>query len=130
MIDGLSTENINAGTVTASTTLSGGALAVASSEIGATEIAANAVTLTKISAAAVDGDTQTLSSGSRWVVFRSAFAAPPYVTCSMDFDTRTATGATATRWLAWGSIAAGSFLALGSSLNNGATFNWLAIGSR
>ena len=131
-IDGLKQEQLLVGS-TYTDFASGIGLAFGASEIGAAEIAADAVTLTKIAANAVDGDTATLTSGSLWVTFRSAFAAPPVVIPIIGFDTRTALGATGTRWVSAGSIAAGSFLLLGSSMVGAGTagaVSWIAIGSR
>ena len=137
MIDGLKQENFLVGSII-SDTLSGTQFAVGPGEIGYAEMGANAVsganvaaggigTIAKIFAGAVDADQGTLSSGSRWTTFRSAFAAPPYVAASFDLNAKLANAGDA-NWIGAGSIAAGSFLTLGSPASY--VFNWIAIGSR
>lgn len=122
-------------------TLSGVQVAVGPGEIGFAELATDAVsgtvisnggigTVAKIFAGVLDGDTNVLSSGSKWVAFRQAFAAPPFVTATLLSDGRAANGTVDGDWIAIanGSGGIGSFLALGSP--GGRNFNWLAIGSR
>lgn len=129
MQDGLRTENFLVGSVI-SNTLSGDIINVGTA-IATAEIEDSAVTLVKIAAAAVDADTNTLSSGSRWVAFRSAFTGTPWVAANVRSTGRTAQGAnTDFGWFAVGSIAPGSFLALGSVAGGNWTFDWVAVGSR
>ena len=137
MQDGLSQENFLVGSIFAQT-LSGTQFAVGAGEVGFAELGDNAVsgtkigtggigTIEKIFAGALDGDQGTLSSGSRWTSFRSAFAAPPFVAVSFDLNAKLANAGDA-NWIGVGSIAAGSFLTLGSPASY--VFNWVAIGSR
>ena len=125
-VDGLKREDyfgslVRTDSITATTTFSG-------------PLADNFVSkVASISAAVIDSDTTTLTSGSKWITFRSAFAAPPFVIPQLAFDARTALGATSTRWISAGSVAPGSFLLLGSSMVGAGTagvVNWIAIGSR
>lgn len=147
MQDGLRTENFLVGSVT-SNTLSGDIInvgeAVATAEIedsaitfaklgnnaasGAKISNRGIIDIAKLGAEVIDADTGTLSSGSRWVEFRQAFGAPPFVAASFTNNGRTNAQSRDGDWVGVGSIAAGSFLALGSP--GGFGFNWIAIGSR
>ncbi len=121
----LEDSSVTSSKIAANNVLSGHILA---SNIVTAGIANSSVTLAKIANNAIDADTNTLSSGSRWVAFRTAFAAPPFVAATLLTNTRTAALAVDGDWLGVGSIAPGSFLAVGSP--GGYNFNWVAIGSR
>jgi hypothetical protein len=138
MIDGLAQENLTIGTllksatVTASTALSGADLLVASATIDATELAANsvdtselaasAVTPAKVSSATYKAGSATLSSGSRWVTFETAFADAEYfIHVTAKNSVRNAVEP-----LGIGSKAVGSFLALGS-VDSVRPFDWIAM---
>ena len=138
MQDGLKTENFLGGSFIGDT-ISGVQFAVGPGEIGYAEMASNAIsgavvaaggvgTIGKIFAGALDADTNTLSSGSRWVTFRSAFAATPFVMAGLTHNAAVANTGIETNFVRAGSVAAGSFLAIGSPATY--TFNWIAIGSR
>lgn len=102
---------------------------LAAGAVSGTAVSAGGIgAISNIFAGAIDADTNTLSSGSRWVAFRQAFAAPPFVAASHDLNARTAQLAADGDWIGVGSIGTGSFLAVGSP--GGYAFNWIAIGSR
>lgn len=123
MIDGLSTEEMNVGSVTSSL-ISGADLKVGK-KIATSEIEADAVGLSELNDVVSQAGTDTLSSGSKWVVFGTAFTNPPYVVVSQrdaqDADVEIVGTA---------SIAAGSFLAVGSVTDSTAKFDWIGFGSR
>lgn len=117
--------NVTAAKMATNSVLSGNILA---GNILTAAIANDAVTLVKIPANAIDADTTNLEAGSKVVVFRTAFAAPPFVTAQFLNNGRTAALTTNNEWIGVGSIAPGSFFAVGSP--GGYAFNWMAIGSR
>lgn len=136
MQDGLSQENFKVGTVTASTTLSGADLAVASAVIDETELAADSVTASEIAAAAVgvsemspqvyQAGSHALSSGSRWVTFGTAFSNTAYhiaVTARDQADG-------GVELIGTGSFTVGSFIAVGSTSASTAVFDWIAVGRK
>lgn len=133
MIDGLSTENMKVGTVTASTTLSGADLSVASATIDATELASNSVTADEIAASAVgvsevsaavyQAGSHQLSSGSRWVTFGTAFANTNYHVSLAACDQSDG----GVELIGHGSKTVGSFVAVGSTSDSTSKFDWIAV---
>lgn len=112
MRDGLEEQNLKVGTVVASTILSGADLAVASSKIGVAEVSTDVF----------QAGSNTLSSGSRWVTFGTAFSNANYhVACSAN----AAIAALPYSVIGTGSKAVGSFIALGSPA--GVAFDWIAV---